>query len=174
MSSQVTQTPFDKAFALVVGQEGGYSNDPADPGGETRYGITKRDHPDLDIKNLTLDQAKAIYLREYWTPAHCDVLPPALAIMLFDSAVNQGVVTAQRMLQMALGTSPDGVIGPHCVYQISKSDLRELSALFMAERVLRYARTNNFDRYGRGWMKRLFEIHADAQNFAAAATVSAQ
>jgi len=79
---------FEKAFQLTVGLEGRYSNDPNDPGGETAYGISKRYHPDVDIKNLTLDGAKAIYLSDYWIPAKCDTAPYPMDICLFDSQVN--------------------------------------------------------------------------------------
>lgn len=79
---------FDKAFALTIGVEGGHSNDPRDPGGETQYGISKRYHPNIDIKNLTLDGAKEIYLKEYWLPAGCDATPYPMDICLFDSQVN--------------------------------------------------------------------------------------
>jgi len=79
---------FDKAFALTIGVEGGYSNDKNDPGGETKYGISKRYHPTEDIKNLTIDRAKAIYLEEYWIPAKCDSAPYPMDVCLFDSQVN--------------------------------------------------------------------------------------
>jgi hypothetical protein len=79
---------FDMAFQLTVGLEGGYSNDPRDPGGETNFGISKRYHPDVDIKNLTVDGAKAIYLSEYWIPAKCDAAEYPMDICLFDSQVN--------------------------------------------------------------------------------------
>jgi len=79
---------FDKAFEMVIGLEGKYSNDPDDPGGETKYGIAKKYHQDEDIKNLTLERAKEIYLNEYWVPSGCDVISFPMDICLFDSAVN--------------------------------------------------------------------------------------
>ncbi len=79
---------FDKAFRLTIGVEGGYSNDPRDPGGETNYGIAKRYHPREDIKNMTLARAKEIYLKEYWLPAGCDEAPYPMDVSLFDSQVN--------------------------------------------------------------------------------------
>ena len=79
---------FNKAFAMVIGLEGGYSNDPNDPGGETKYGISKRYNPDVDVASLTLEQAKKIYLERYWIPAGCDNQPYPLDICLFDGAVN--------------------------------------------------------------------------------------
>ncbi len=82
------RSSFEKAFEIIVGVEGGYSNDPNDPGGETKYGIAKRYHPDEDIKNLTLERAKEIYLNDYWMPNACDDANFPLDICLFDSAVN--------------------------------------------------------------------------------------
>ena len=79
---------FDKAFQLTVGLEGGYSNDPRDPGGATRYGIAKKYHPQEDIENLTLDRAKEIYLAEYWIPVGCDNQAYPMDVCLFDGAVN--------------------------------------------------------------------------------------
>ena len=79
---------FDKAFQLTVGLEGAYSNDPRDPGGETKYGIAKRYHPAEDIAGLTLERAKEIYLNEYWLSSGCDEAPYPLDVILFDSSVN--------------------------------------------------------------------------------------
>lgn len=89
---------FDSAFSFVIGSEGEYSNDPDDPGGETKYGISKRAYPHLDIKNLTLDDAKSIYWQDYWDKADCDNLPNPLDICVFDTAVNQGVGRAKLLL----------------------------------------------------------------------------
>lgn len=77
----------------------GYTNDPTDPGGETKYGISKRAHPTIDIKNLTLDGAIAIYGKEYWEPAGCSSLELPLAVCVFDTAVNMGVKRALQFLQ---------------------------------------------------------------------------
>lgn len=154
---------FDRAFELVLGSEGGYVNDPRDPGGETKYGITKRDHPDVDIKNLSINGAKAIYLAKYWTPAKCGSLPWPLSAYVFDAAVNQGVVTALKLLQRGLGVPQDGILGNNTFMAIQKANQAELGALFLAERVLRYTGTRNFDIYGRGWLKRLFRLAAEAR-----------
>lgn len=156
-------TDFDKAFEHVIGVEGGYVNDPRDPGGETNFGITKRDHPGVDIKALTLGDAKAIYLRQYWEPARCEYLPWPLAGLVFDAAVNQGVTTAIKLLQKAAGTIQDGAIGKNTLAAIARADQRELCALFMADRALRYTGTRNFDTYGRGWLKRLFVVAMEAK-----------
>lgn len=82
--------------------EGGYSNDPSDPGGETKYGISKRAHPDEDIKNLTPERAMAIYASDYWDKAGCDSIPFPLNVVVFDSAVNCGVGMARLWLKDSL------------------------------------------------------------------------
>lgn len=148
---------FEQAFASVVGLEGGYVNDQRDPGGETRYGISKRAYPDEDIKNLTLDRAKVLYRRDYWNACRCDELPARLAPLVFDAAVNQGVATAIRLLQQALHITVDGRIGPQTV-ACAKSAGDELPAMYLAHRAVRYAQTNNFEIFGLGWFKRLFIV----------------
>lgn len=98
---------FAQALAFTLQREGGYVNDPADPGGETNYGLSKRAYPDLDIRNLTLEQAAQIYRRDYWErPGFNRVaeVAPALAVRLFDLGVNCGTVTAGKMLQRAINT----------------------------------------------------------------------
>ena len=89
---------FESAFKLVIGAEGGYINDPDDPGGETKYGISKRSYPDLDIANLTMDQVKEIYLVNYWVKAGCGGLTSPMNIYLFDASVNMGINTAKSIL----------------------------------------------------------------------------
>lgn len=167
------ESVFDKAFQQTVAVEGTYSNDPSDPGGETKYGIADaRDGtvdgmvdlnadgiPDLKVKDLTLSDAKEIYEREYWIKARCDKLPPSLAPLVFDCAVNQGVEVSTKLLQRALNIKQDGVFGRNTLDAVMKSDTNELCALFMAERAIRYYGTRNFDRFGRGWLKRLFVVN---------------
>lgn len=105
---------FNLAVEKILAVEGGYSNHPQDPGGETRWGISKRSYPDLDIKNLTKEQAIGIYRRDYWD---YDWIPSQeVAEKLFDMAVNMGVQTSNRYLQHALrelgfALNVDGVIG---------------------------------------------------------------
>ncbi len=92
---------FDRAFGLTVGLEGGYVNDPNDPGGETKYGISKRYNPGIDIKSLTLDQARTIYLNKYWTPAGCDNLPYPIDMVTFDRSVLYGPANAKKWASLA-------------------------------------------------------------------------
>lgn len=155
---------FDKAFELVVGVEGGYVNDPNDPGGETIYGITRRDHPDLWVGGPpTLAQAKGRYMRDYWAPLSCGDMPWPLGALVFDAAVNQGVKKAAVTLQKALRVKQDGRIGPVTLAAaraaFSRPEYRrELLARFMALRGLSYVGTRNFNLYGEGWFWRLFHL----------------
>jgi lysozyme family protein len=103
---------FDDAFEQLIGHEGGYVNHPADPGGETKYGITKRSYPGENIADMTLAWAKQIYLRDYWGPAGCDSVPAAIRYDLFDMAINSGVRAAVKCLQGAAGAEQDGILGP--------------------------------------------------------------
>ena len=83
---------WNKAFDLLMVNEGGYVDDKKDTGGETKYGISKKQYPDLDIPSLTMWQARDIYYRDYWTRCKCDLLPDCLSVMVFDFAVNRLVV----------------------------------------------------------------------------------
>ncbi len=145
---------FDKAFQLVIGAEGGYSNDPRDPGGETKFGICKRSYPALDIAGLTIEQAKEIYKRDFWDKVRGDDLPYPLDLFVFDAAVNQGVGVAAMLLQKACGVQQDGKIGSGTLAAATP----DKAALYMADRAVRYSRTDNADTYLRGWLKRLFSL----------------
>ena len=106
---------------------------------------------------MTLARAKELYRRDYWDACRCDQLPPRLAPLVFDAAVNQGVATAIKMLQQALHIPNDGKIGPQTI-ACAKSAGAELPAVYMALRAQRYAKTNGFERFGLGWFKRLFLV----------------
>lgn len=134
---------FDRAFVVVVGIEGGYVNDPADPGGETKFGISKRRYPDLNIAALTLDQAKAIYLRDYWNSHGLDALEYGKALLVFDCAVNGG--NHQRWYSMFGGYA-----------------LKDFIVAFQAEHNLYLASLPEWPHDGRGWSRRLITIALQA------------
>ena len=148
---------FERAFDLLMESEGGYSDDPADPGGETNFGISKRAYPKEDIRFLTLERAKEIYKRDYWDAILADDLPYPINVLIFDAAVNQGKKAAVRMLQEALKIKQDGLIGSQTIKAaVAASDA--VCADLLSIRAVRYANTANFGRFGRGWMKRLFVL----------------
>lgn len=157
-----TYTPaFESAVAFVLEAEGGYVNDPADAGGETNYGISKKSYPDLNIKTLTEAQAKAIYFQDYWQPCCCDEMPAYIAAVVFDTAVNMGQRTAIKFLQEALGVAVDGIIGPVTLSTTYRKSPNALLPDFLSYRANRYhelASREENSRFIRGWLKRTYEI----------------
>lgn len=146
---------FEQSFERLIGHEGGYSNNPADPGGETNFGISKRAYPMENIRGMTLARAKTIYLRDYWGPAGCDAVPDGLKFDLFDMAVNSGVTTAIRTLQNAVGARADGIIGPKTLQAINSIPAPRLVARFNGWRLAFMANTPQWDTFGRGWARRI-------------------
>jgi len=146
---------FDTAFNRLIGHEGGYVNNPKDPGGETKYGISKRAYPDVDIAALTLDQAKAIYRRDFWDRARCDELPPAVAFQVFDTAVNSGIGQAIRFLQRSVGVADDGNVGPLTMNAVKRLDAEVIAARFNGQRLDFMAKLSTWDTFGRGWARRV-------------------
>ena len=118
-------THFDEIIERVLEHEGKYVWDKDDLGGETKYGITKRFYPDVDIKNLTKEEAEKIYYDDYWVKNRVPQLPENLRHIYFDMCVNQGRGTAVRVLQRACNSKGadlkvDGGLGPSTIKAIQK------------------------------------------------------
>ena len=111
---------------------------------------------------MTLEDATAIYRRDYWNPVHGTDLPPPLALLVFDSAVNQGAGTAVRLLQNAVGVKEDRCVGPVTLHAVLALPLEHVLIDFCAERALRYDLNRNEETFGRGWYRRLLRIYATA------------
>lgn len=146
---------FDQAFARVIGHEGGYVNNLRDPGGETKFGISKRAYPAVDIANLTLEAAKEIYRRDYWARAMCDQLPPGVAFDLFDAAVNSGIGQAIRFLQRAAGVADDGQVGPLTLAAVRRHDPEVIQARMSGQRLEFMTKLSTWDTFGKGWARRI-------------------
>ena len=146
---------FDKAFERVIGHEGGYVNDPRDPGGETKFGISKRAYPYADIKNLTLNDAKAIYRKDYWNRCHIDDLPDSVRFDMFDTAVNSGVATAIKMMQRAVGVKPDGVWGPNTTAAVQRVSEYDLDKKFSGYRLMYLTDLPVWPSFSKGWVRRV-------------------
>jgi lysozyme family protein len=146
---------FDEAFDLLIDHEGGYVNHPNDPGGETKFGISKRAYPNEDIAGLTLDRAKVIYKRDYWDKVEADSLPSEIRFDVFDVAVNSGVRTAVRMLQRAAFAEVDGVLGPRTRLAIKSMNPLVLFARINGARLAFMADLPTWNTFGRGWAKRI-------------------
>lgn len=149
---------FDKSLSIVLTFEGGYSNDPHDPGGETKFGISKKAYPTLDIKALTKDDASILYKRDYWDKCHCDRWAPGVALLVFDTAVNMGIHTAIILLQHVSGANPDGIIGPRTIEAVGRLSPSKLIQDYAAMRMLRYTNNPNWPEYKKGWTRRLFTV----------------
>jgi len=152
---------FSHAIQITLKNEGGYVNNPDDPGGETNFGISKHSHPDLDIANLTLDQAIAIYKKHYWdNQAYKDINDPTLSSKVFDMAVNMGPVKANKLLQKAVGTlSVDGFLGPLSLAAINSYDPAKLLSNFKDQCVAFYQllvlKKPSNKEFLNGWLNRV-------------------
>ena len=148
---------FDIAFDRLIGHEGGYVNDSRDPGGETKYGISKRAYPDVDIKALTLEQARTIYRRDWWDRLQIDSLPEAIRFPMFDAAVNSGPGNAARWLQRAAGVADDGRIGPVTIAAVKAANPEALAARMHGHRLRFMTQLTTWPTFGRGWAVRVAE-----------------
>lgn len=164
------QNDFEKAFSFTVGEEGAFDKSLEDRGnwtsgivgqGElkgTKFGISAASYPNLDIENITLDQAKTIYLANYWTKLNASYFPGSIAGALFDTAVNQGPEKAIKLMQMCINTEADGKFGPYS--QVAFTHALEvlgengILAAFIAARQTDYANDSEWSVDGRGWILR--------------------
>jgi lysozyme family protein len=164
-------TAFEKAFGLVVGYEGGFCNERADPGNwtggavgrgqlrGTKFGISAAAYPAEDIANLSLGAAAAIYRRDYWDYVKGDKLPPPLALLVFDAAVNNGVERAAGWLQEAVGARIDGQVGDVTIaavkHAVAEQGAAVVCAEFQAQRLVFMTGLSAWRLFGLGWARRL-------------------
>ena len=150
---------FDQAFERLIGHEGGYVNHPADPGGETNWGITLRtaraEGYTGPMRSMARLQAKEIYRSAYWGRARADQYDGAIGYQLFDAAVNHGIGNAVRFLQRAVGVADDGDIGPVTVAAIKRMSVTDVLARFNAERLDFYTKLTTWPTFGKGWTRRV-------------------
>jgi len=113
---------FEDYLHVILDHEGGYVNHKNDPGGVTKFGICQKSYPNLDIKNLTTDQASEIYHIDYWLPMKLDLIEgnELLKLHLFDMGVNSGIRNAIKLLQAIVETTPDGIMGKTTAYSVAK------------------------------------------------------
>lgn len=149
---------FDQAFDTLIGHEGGYSNHPDDPGGETMWGVTARvarangyAGPMVDLPR---DTAKAIYRRNYWDAVKADQLPASVRYDVFDGAVNSGVSQSAKWLQQAAGVTADGVIGPTTIAAATGAGAA-LPPRYNAARLQFMTNLPTWATFGKGWARRI-------------------
>jgi lysozyme family protein len=146
---------FPDCIAHVLAAEGGLVNDPKDPGGVTKFGISQRSYPALDIRALSLDDAKAIYQRDYWTPIQGEALPAGLDLLVLDHAVNAGPARAIRLLQHLVGVPEDGLMGPVTLAGVAIADPQDLIARYSELRLDFYRDLPTWRHFGAGWSRRV-------------------
>lgn len=139
----------------LLDHEGGYVNHPNDPGGETKWGISKRSYPHLNIRDLTRDAAIEIYRSDFWDLSEADQLPPPVAFQLLDAAVNSGIPQATRWLQRAVGVADDGHVGSVTLAAIRAADPADLVMQFNAERLDFMTKLAGWQTFGKGWARRV-------------------
>lgn len=152
---------FNKSLTIVLHEEGGYVNDPRDPGGETNLGVTrnswagwlKREIKDGEMALLTIKDVTPFYHDIYWADL-CDELPLGLDYLVFDASVNMGRYGAIKLLQNALGCVPDGSIGPITMKAIQNSDIKTTITKFCTQKEIYYKGLKTFPIYGNGWLAR--------------------
>lgn len=152
---------FKQAVAHIFMYEGGLVDHPRDPGGITNYGISLRAYPDLGadgIRKLKREDAEKIYKRDYWDACRCDELPGPLRLMVFDTAVNQGVGYAIRALQASVNARVDGALGPRTIEAANKVDTDRALHRYAVNRFERYHSNRNWNTFGSGWMSRLLSV----------------
>jgi len=152
---------FTRALAFVLEQEGMDSDHSADRGGRTRYGISQKAHPDVDVPGLTREGAAQIYYEHYWRRIWGDELPWPLSLVLFDQAVHSGAPSTVRALQRILGVQVDGIMGPITARAAKREDLRALLRPLIDQRLVqlcRQALEPLQQVFLVGWMRRIASL----------------
>jgi lysozyme family protein len=165
---------FERALALVLQHEGGFVDHPDDPGGATKYGISKatleahRGRPlrKADVQALTIAEAGAIYRASYWDGIRGDALPTGLDYCVFDFAVNSGQARAVIALQRALDVADDGRLGPLTLSAALKADPERLIRTICAGRMSFLRKLSTFRTFGKGWTRRVAGVEAEALKMA--------
>lgn len=157
---------WDEAIKHILHWEGGYVNHPADPGGMTNLGVTKRVWEDWtgkpatesDMRGLTINLVAPLYKKRYWDAIRGDDLPAGVDLCVFDCAVNAGVGRAARFLQQVVGVTADGAIGPKTIEAVTAIPADLIVQQFCALREAHYKSLPTFATFGKGWMRRLAGI----------------
>jgi lysozyme family protein len=154
---------FNKAIKFVLENEGGFSNDPNDPGGATKFGISQRSYPDWDIENLTEEDAIEIYRQDFWAPYQD--FEDRLAAKVFDLAVNMGHKRAVQILQRALQClgaklNDDGILGPVTKQAVDVANIDLLLVALKSEAAGFYRNlataNSSQQRFLKGWLRRAY------------------
>ena len=161
---------WQKSFELMLKSEGGYVNNPADPGGMTNLGVTKatwenwvgRASDEAEMRGLTPEKVEPLYKKKYWDAVRGDELPPGISYLCFDFAVNAGAGRAIKTLQSAVGVTPDGGFGPMTMAAVQAIDPKELIERFSQAKEDFYRSLPTFGTFGKGWLNRVADVKVKA------------
>ena len=165
---------FEQCLALVLKEEGGYVNDPRDPGGRTNHGVTQKTwesyvgHPvtEMDMMNLTIQDVAPLYKEQYWDKINGDSLPLGIDYATFDMAVNSGVGRAAKTLQQVLGVAQDGQVGEATISACEAANPREIATGVCEKRLAFLQSLPTYDTFGRGWSSRVASVEKAAFDMA--------
>lgn len=178
----VSPSRFDHAVEQVLTHEGGFVRHPGDPGGATKFGITRetlsrakgRPASVSDVRRLSRKEAIAIYRRLFWTAVRADELPPGLDLAVFDLAVHSGPGRAVRALQTALGVAADGIAGPATLEAARKADVAQIIRRLTNARLGFLGRLATWPVFGRGWRRRVLAVEQEALRLASSPSSSSR
>ena len=156
---------FEAALTAVLKHEGGWADHPADPGGATMKGVTLKTYSDWlgrqaskdELRNIPNEHLSTIYKARFWDAVKGDDLPQGVDFVVFDMAVNSGPGRAARMLQAAVGATPDGAIGPRTLAAVAAQDPETLIATYQKNRQHFLEALPTFATFGKGWTRRVVE-----------------
>ena len=168
------RTNFEDALEALLKHEGGYVNHPADPGGMTNLGVTKRVWEEwkgqavdeVEMRALTPEKVAPLYKAKYWDMVHGDKLPSGVDMCVFDCAVNSGVKRASKLLQRAIGVDDDGVIGRNTLAALENLAPEDVIDRFCAERLSFLEALPTFATFGKGWSRRVAGVKTESLNLA--------
>jgi lysozyme family protein len=166
---------WQKSFELMLKSEGGYVNNPADPGGMTNLGVTKatwenwvgRESDEAEMRGLTPEKVEPLYKKKYWDAVRADELPVGLDYLMFDFGVNAGPGRAIKVMQSAVGVTPDGGFGPLTLAAVQAIDPVELIEKFSQAKEDFYRSLGTFATFGKGWLNRVADVKVKANSMLA-------
>jgi len=168
------RTNFETALAHLLSYEGGFVNHPADPGGMTNLGVTKKVWEEwrgqrvdeAEMRALTPEKVGPLYKAKYWDMVQGDRLPHGVDMCVFDCAVNSGVKRASKLLQRAVNVEDDGVIGRATIAAVESLNADEVIDRFCAERLTFLESLPTFATFGEGWTNRITQVREESLNLA--------
>lgn len=165
---------FENVLSLVLKEEGGFVNNPDDPGGMTNLGVTKkvwegfvgRAVDEAEMRSLTRADVTPLYKQDYWNKVCGDDLPHGLDYAVMDFAVNSGTGRAAKLLQKTCGVDPDGTIGPATLGVVNTADARDLIGKVCDQRLAFLRSLPTFATFGKGWSARVARVRAASDKMA--------